>query len=530
MQKLRTLGFVACIFAPPVLAQVPPASIPPLPTVPTSDTPLPAAWTQFANEPTRPSSPMHASAAGMIQARFVLFGNHSNCDAVTVAGDAANGPQVPAKLRGHLQGVDPATDKGFTVTICTAKVPETWTEVRLTHTGAGLLTVYPSGQDAILPGPAAMETDAPLSGIVTADTGCRGKYSGGPSRFYQDCATDWPFPQIIRDAVERNPDFVLHAGDYHYYFEDETGFWSKDNGRDRFEYWLQEFLVPAHPLLMTAPWVLGRGNHERCQDHRWFGEGWHVLFSNMSLHGTDSSGNRVALRPCYDTDPSGTNWVAPAWAVDLGTQSVSGIAPWRVVVIDSDQPAGAASGFTEAAALTRAHGRNALWLSHYPPAKMVYYNPKPDFGNSTIKADAAAAMECEAPAYACRPNLIFAGHQHLFQEITWTDPNSAKSMPRIIIVGNSGTKLDANGLPGYARGTAANASITCHQKFPDTPSFGFGAGQRALLRTASQYGYMHIKRDAAEVLGWTMTPIWIGAAPVFPNAKGVQCDGTPVQR
>lgn len=467
----------------------------------------------------------------MIQARFVLFGGHSDCDAVTVTGGGTNGSIVAAELRGHLQGVDPATNNGFTVTVCTAKVPETWAEVHLKQPGAALLTVYPSGRDAILPGPAAMGQSGSLSGIVMADTGCRGKYTGGSRRFYQDCQKDWPLPQIVNDAAGRAPDFVLHAGDYHYYYEDETGFWSKDNGRDRFEYWLQEFLVPAHPLLMQAPWVLGRGNHERCRDHRWFGEGWHVLFSNMSLAGTDKSGNRVAMRPCYDSDPSGTNWVAPTWAIDLRAPSAPEIPTWRVVVIDSDQPAEAASGFSEAAALTKTHTRNAFWLSHYPPVKMVYYKPTPDFGDSTIKADAAAAMDCQAPVYSCRPNLIFAGHQHLFQEIRWTDPGIAKSMPRVIVVGNGGTKLDANGLPDFATGADARVSISCVQMFPDTPSFGFGAGQRARLRTASQYGYTHIKRDvnAPEELGWTVTPVWIGAAPAFPDAANVQCDGTAIK-
>ena len=276
------------------LAQVPPASIPPLPKASGPMTPLLAAWTQFVAEPG-----FGRQAARMIQARFVVMGDLADCDGYVARSPAKQ--EVAVRLRGHLQGFDPVTGEGFTVTVCTASLPETWDEARLENTSAGLLTVYPSGKDAILPGPAAMNRQTAFSGVVMADTGCRGKYGTPGSRFYQDCRTDWHFPEVIADAVSDDPAFVLHVGDYHYFFEDDNGFWSQGDGRDRFEYWLQEFLIPAQPLLMKTPWVLGRGNHERCQPHRWFGEGWHVLFSSTSLEGA----NGAMLRPCYDTDPSG---------------------------------------------------------------------------------------------------------------------------------------------------------------------------------------------------------------------------------
>ena len=530
MHGLRNIGFVALLVTSPVLAQVPPADIPPLPKATGTATPLLAAWTQFVNAPDG-----ETSAAKIIQARFVMLGSEADCDTVLVEGQDPASSNVTAKMRGHLQGIDPATDKSFTITVCTADLPETWAQVYLKTKGNELLTVYPSGERAVLPGPAAM-SGLSLSGIVMADTGCRGKSGVSGSRFYQDCETGWPFPQIILDAANDEPQFVLHGGDYHYFFEDESAFWDRDNGRDRFEYWLQEFLVPAQPLLMKVPWILGRGNHERCRDQRWFGEGWHVLFSNMSLEGVDKTGNTVALRPCYDADPTGNNWIAPSWAVDFVSGPVPATPPWRFVVIDSSQPLDTAPGFDKAATLTRAHGRDTFWLTHYPAVKMVYYSPTPDFGDGHIKLDAANATDCDAP-YACRPRAMFTGHQHLYQEITWADPNTAAMLPRIVIVGNGGTKIDSNGLPGYAKGANAKTSLSCTQTFPDTlpgqdkSPFGFGANRKALIRTASQAGYMHIERDmkAPDNLGWVVTPKWIGNAPTFPDAAPVHCDGTPIK-
>lgn len=509
---------LAVLPASSALAQVPPANIPPLPKASGPKTPLLAAWTQFVND-----SGYGKQAARAIQARFVVMGNLADCDGYVAAGPA--GQTVAARLRGHLQGFNPANDEGFTVTICTADLQETWDEAHLENTGAGLLTVYPSGKEAILPGPAALSRKTPLSGVVMGDTGCRGKYGNPAKRFYQDCKTDWHFPEVIADAVSDDPAFVLHVGDYHYFFEDDDSYWDQDDGRDRFEYWLQEFLIPAQPLLMKAPWVLGRGNHERCEPHRWFGEGWHVLFSGTSLEGANGS----LLRPCYDDDPSGSGWVAPSWAVDFGSKAD----PWRVVVIDSNQPKDARDGFLQAAALTEAHEGHALWLSHYPPVKMIYYKPDPDYGNAGIKVDAADAMDCEAP-YACRPRIVFTGHQHLYQRITWKDRAAAESLPQIVIAGHGGTRVDPNGLPGHTHGANANPSISCTQTFPGTlpgsgAPFGFGAGEEAMLRTSSQNGYVAIQRDrkAPGDIGWVVTPKWIGTPPAFPNAN-VSCDGKPI--
>ncbi|AXS39516.1 metallophosphoesterase [Breoghania sp. L-A4] len=365
---------------------VPAASIPPLPTTPGPSTPLLAAWTQFVND-----RALGTKAENVIQARFVVLGDLADCSGYVVKDALSGAPGLPTALRGHMHGVDPATGNPITVSVCTASLPAYLSSVSINSTTAGRMTVYPSGQGAVLPGPAAMSQKPALTGVVLADTGCRGKYTGGGARAYQDCQTDWGLPRVIGDAVKQNPAFVLHGGDYHYFFEDASAFWDADDGRDRFEYWLQEFLIPAHPLLMRAPWVLGRGNHERCIEQRWFGEGWHVLFANTTL----TNDRDEPVRPCYDPDPNHAEWVTPTWAVDLGVPG--GAAPWRVVVIDSDQPYLSAYGFTQAGALTSAHGRDALWLSHYPPSRWSTTSEIP------ISATTASRRPRPAPWIAMLP-------------------------------------------------------------------------------------------------------------------------------
>ena len=378
MRGLLIIAGTTFLLNLPALAQVPAAKIPTLPKTQEPKPPLLAAWTQFVSDPSRGTE-----AAKIIQARFVILGRYTDCDGVIGEGEGPGPKTVSATRRGYLQGVDPETSNKFEVTVCTIDLPETWSAVHLTRTGATTLTVYPYDKDATLPGPAALSSQAVLSGIVMADSGCRGKNEGPGRRFYQDCEFDWQFPEVIKAAARDDVGFVMHIGDYHYFFEEERSFWNQDNGRDRFEYWLQEFLVPAQPLLMKAPWVLARGNHESCAELRWFGEGWHVLFSNMSLRGADGSGNRV-LRPCHDEDPSGNQWVEPSWAVDFSTKSSPSTPPWRFVVIDSNQPKWARNSFTQAAALTAAHGRDTFWLTHYPPVKMVYYSRTVHYGDREI--------------------------------------------------------------------------------------------------------------------------------------------------
>ena len=107
--------------------------------------------------------------------------------------------------------------------------------------------------------------------LIFGDTGCRLK-----GLAIQDCNDPkaWPFPLVVRRALERKPDLVIHVGDYYYREtpcpEGHAGCAGSPYG-DAWATWKAEFFDPARPLLNAAPWVFVRGNHESCTRG---GKGW----------------------------------------------------------------------------------------------------------------------------------------------------------------------------------------------------------------------------------------------------------------
>jgi Calcineurin-like phosphoesterase len=100
--------------------------------------------------------------------------------------------------------------------------------------------------------------------IVIGDTGCRLK---GP--LVQDCnnVSRWPFPLVAAHAAAKDPDLVIHVGDY-YYRESPcpagaAGCAGSPHG-DAWGAWAADIFDPAAPLLTAAPWIFVRGNHEQC--------------------------------------------------------------------------------------------------------------------------------------------------------------------------------------------------------------------------------------------------------------------------
>jgi predicted phosphodiesterase len=139
-----------------------------------------------------------------------------------------------------------AKSDAFPVTTCQATVPAGVREVRV----AGIvLKSRPAHLQRI---------------IILGDTGCRLK---GP--LVQDCndVKRWPFPLVAAHAAAKNPDLVIHVGDY-YYRESPCpatapGCAGSPHG-DAWPAWDADFFSPVAPLLTTAPWIFVRGNHEQC--------------------------------------------------------------------------------------------------------------------------------------------------------------------------------------------------------------------------------------------------------------------------
>src|SRR5439155_64627 len=145
-------------------------------------------------------------------------------------------------------------DGKFPITLCEARAPAT--TARLVVSGMRVPTL-----------PAMVRRI-----VVIGDTGCRLE-----GRAIQDCdnPTAWPFAAIAGRAAARQPDLVIHVGDYYYRVSAcpvaRAGCAGSPHG-DNWLSWKADFFDPAAPLLAAAPWVMVRGNHELCArgGHGWF--------------------------------------------------------------------------------------------------------------------------------------------------------------------------------------------------------------------------------------------------------------------
>lgn len=114
------------------------------------------------------------------------------------------------------------------------------------------------------------------------DTGCvikKNKLTG--KNFEQNCLDPKKHPLLLNSLQikKEKPDLIIHVGDY-YYSEAECQDLEKCGGRpygDNFQTWRADFLDAAKHLFETAPLIMIRGNHEKCDRG---GKGWAVMFDN----------------------------------------------------------------------------------------------------------------------------------------------------------------------------------------------------------------------------------------------------------
>ncbi|MBX3027298.1 metallophosphoesterase [bacterium] len=274
--------------------------------------------------------------------------------------------------------------------------------------------------------PAALRLPAPNPRrlVVLGDSGCL----GGDA---QDCVRDWPFADIARLAAARQPDLVIHVGDYNYrgtncvaydacctYNPDTCAF--PDCG-DAWTTWRDDFFTPAAPLLAAAPWVMVRGNHELCSRA---GKGWFRYLDPRSPPGA-----------CAANPVEQPTFTAP-YALDLG-------AALRLLVIDSanacgefsigDQIATYRDQFARLAQLAAAGRATRTWLvSHKSPWSVLR-----DVAGSQVVLN-HTLQQASANRLPAAVSLVLAGHEHLFQSLAFADT----SHPPVLVVGTGGGELD----------------------------------------------------------------------------------------
>jgi hypothetical protein len=187
--------------------------------------------------------------------------------------------------------------------------------------------LYPTGEVAsIIVGDRRLDLPVVSLGtprriVLLGDSGCRGQAERKP----QSCVGDgydrmWPFGTISVEGAHDQPDLIVHVGDYNYrgtprsmvlprsatgYAQDlrvnvfDTGdlddeddepripigpaYWSQNmQGSpipDNWANWRDDFFIPSSRLLVAAPWILNRGNHELCSRA---GPGWFYLLDSRS--------------------------------------------------------------------------------------------------------------------------------------------------------------------------------------------------------------------------------------------------------
>jgi hypothetical protein len=267
---------------------------------------------------------------------------------------------------------------------------------------------------------------------VLGDTGC-----DTTKGVRQDCygAPSWPFREVALAATgiphgSAGPDLVIHLGDYRYR---EGGVGDSDN----WDNWYQDFFKPAEPLLLAAPWVMLRGNHENCFGQH--GVGWFFLLQPEV---------GIVSRCANDADRDPDN--QPPYALDLRAGDDG--PTLRLVVVDSANAKYRCSSWARDFAirdekrlrqLLRTRGTKAWLLTHYPvwDAAEDYlsndagYNDvvrcKSDFETRPTVYRYREVMSAVVEEAHGRLEAIISGDTHNFQVLRVTaQPRTRRNWPR----------------------------------------------------------------------------------------------------
>jgi predicted phosphodiesterase len=331
--------------------------------------------------------------------------------------DAKTCPAI--ELNGRKQAMAARTPTGkFAALVCQSVIP------------SGTLTAKINGQALPLP---AWTKKANPKIVVIGDTGCRIKQGGedpsaaGGKWNIQNCAStkDWPFEEVAANATAEKPDLVIHVGDYLYREKPCTGVEGCPGGPsgDTLETWEADFFTPAKKLLLAAPWVFVRGNHEDCVVRA--GDGWFTLLDPRDVAPCVAYSEPYLVKTNLGVDlavlDSNPAMDAPCKKSDAacGVEFASQVATY-------------AKAFETISSWKLQHG----WMVTHRPVWSVKA-AKVEGAMDVLNAVEEAAWKRKRPEGI---DLLLAGHTHTFEMIGF-DAKSDHAMQ--LVVGNSGTKLGA---------------------------------------------------------------------------------------
>ncbi|MCP4330778.1 MAG: hypothetical protein GY791_20505 [Alphaproteobacteria bacterium] len=328
--------------------------------------------------------------------------------------------------------------------------------------------------------------------VIFGDTGC---YDDGG----QDCdrAAAWPFGAMAGWAAGRQPDLLIHVGDYNYRGTpgrvtiDGVAHWVYDAGDgvpakygcrqpgpyisqnvsgsddwDNWPDWRDDFFVPAADLLSVTPLVASRGNHELCSRA---GPGWFYLLGP----GSPLIGGAMSEQSCTpESETSPIRFVEP-YRIDL-----SGL---DLLMVDSanacDQGVLYRDHYTEEFIKVQS-------LADKDPAWLVTHRPLWGLRGDDRGSDAVsgkflvinqtlqrALSSASGGHLSAEIDLVLSGHIHVFQALTFEDD----TRPPQIFVGNGGI-----GLPKLELAPDMTADVD---------------GVRAAVMTRDRFGFLEMLVD-----------------------------------
>jgi hypothetical protein len=308
--------------------------------------------------------------------------------------------------------------------------------------------------------------------VVIGDTGCRMvHWQTQPCR----TASGWPFESIaaraaVTIASQQRPSIIVHVGDFHYRenpcLDADPNCGGSPFG-DNWATWEQEFFKPAASLLLSAPWVIVRGNHEDCARA---GAGWLFFFALPDQQKT--------AKACEDD--------IEAYQLSIG-RTASG-RPRILTVLDTSHD-------SQIYDIKDRCSKYRKWVEKLGQIDAEYWlalhQPlwlRGDESKDNSKEDAAASnaecidMQTKSGLFTIRARfldakerrrlarLVLSGDTHVFRYFQPTD--KFKFMPIQIVAGNSGTMLDkfmsgtgdatSYGIDGSAVTVATHGFTTLH--------------------------------------------------------------------
>jgi predicted phosphodiesterase len=373
--------------------------------------------------------------------------------------DAKNCPAIA--LNGHTAAMKARTNTGkFAGLVCESTIPP------------GTRKASIKGQK--LPLPSWSKKTKPVI-VVIGDTGCRIKQGGedGPSEGgkwnIQNCASpaDWPFLDVANHASAVKPDLVIHVGDFLYREKACTGQKDCPGGPsgDTLETWEADFFTPAKNLLLAAPWIFARGNHEDCTRS---GDGWFTLLDPRSITTCMQYSDPYLLKTNLGISIAMVD-SNPAMDVPCKPNDSKCAAIFREQV----------ETYTHAFETISSWKLQHAWLVTHRPVWSVRATGE---AMGTLNAVEEAAWKKSRPQGI---DLLLAGHTHIFEMIGF-DPAADHSMQ--LVVGNSGTKLVPIMKYDSAAPAVKEASINDFRKRQD---FGF----TTLMRAGAGWQVQALDRD-----------------------------------